>query len=249
MAALVDEIAFADMLHRGRVVARKVALQGDLIGEEEDKPLYRTPSDCMLPTQPWSPTVSRIREELSTAFDMAFNQVKIQLYKDGFDHITKHSDKTLDIKVGSSIVNLNLGTTRMFTFENKETNERRSYKFQHNSVIIIGWESNRKWTHSVQKDPQVTEKRISFVFRQIETFITRDGQVYGQGAKTKHRFAVPNYSRCEDRCDHYDVSEAKRMLTAFSNENKQSDFDWMEWYGTGFDVYDFSSLTSKSTST
>jgi len=39
--------------------------------------------------------------------------------------------------------------------------------------------------------------------------------------------------------------EAERMLIAFGQENRRSDFDWDEHYGGGFDVLNFRILQEK----
>lgn len=116
---LKDEIDFRDMRHGGTPVARRVALQGEII--DETMPLYRTPTDYLLPFNKWTTTVEEIKKELEEFFGDSFNHVKIQLYRNGKDYITKHSDKTLDIKIGTKIVNLNLGATRHFALKNKKT--------------------------------------------------------------------------------------------------------------------------------
>lgn len=189
---LESEINFVDMLHGGSPVARKVALQGD-IDADGDFPLYRTPADFMLEVLPWSQTVFEIKSNLQERLGMTFNHVKMQLYRDGSDYITKHSDKTLDIKMGSTIVNLNVGTTRTFTLQNKTTRENLHIPFHHNTAILIGWDTNKRWWHSVKKDPAVHDKRISMVFRDIATFVTvlpEEGTkrvLYGQGATCKEK--------------------------------------------------------------
>jgi hypothetical protein len=244
--SLEEEIQFQNFYHKGKVAARKVAIQGE--SQAEDLPLYRTPGDHRQEILPWSPTVQEIRQELSNYFQVTFNHVKIQLYRDGNDYITKHSDKTLDIKKGSAIVNLNLGTTRHFTIQNKVTGEVQNYEFPHNTVFVLGWRTNINWTHCVHKDPSNHEKRISLVFRQIATWMTPEGRVYGQGGrrKTKEVEDIAGYDLEESQS--YIHKEAKFMLEAFSQENRLTyegeDLDgyWEGLYGRGFDATDLSSL-------
>jgi alkylated DNA repair dioxygenase AlkB len=249
--SLEDEIQFHDFYHKGKLAARKVAIQGECHWNYlVDVPLYRTPGDHRQDVLPWSPIVNEIRRELSSYFHVTFNHVKMQLYRDGNDYITKHSDKTLDIKRGSAIVNLNLGTTRYFTIQNKTTGEIQNYEFPHNTVFVLGWRTNINWTHCVNKDPNNQEKRISLVFRQIATWMTPEGQIYGQGGrrKTKEGNEALEIPGSDHNQEEYIRGEARLMLEAFSRENRLTyegeDLDgyWESLYGRGFDSTDLSSL-------
>lgn len=253
--SLQEEIAFQDFYHRGKVAARKVAIQGEGHENSGDLPLYRTPGDHLQVIMPWSPIVNEIREELSNYFQVSFNHVKMQLYRDGNDYITKHSDKTLDIRRGSDIVNLNLGTTRYFTIQNKITGEIQNYEFPHNTVFVLGWRTNMNWTHCVHKDSNSKEKRISLVFRQIATWITPEGQIYGQGGRRKTKEEKNDdlerfwsQGNRDDEYQNYIREEARLMLEAFGQENRLTyegeDLDgyWESLYGRGFDSTDLSSL-------
>jgi alkylated DNA repair dioxygenase AlkB len=53
----------------------------------------------------------------------------VQYYRDGSDYISEHTDKTLDIKFDTSILNFSLGATRKMQLKSKKkdfkTNERK----------------------------------------------------------------------------------------------------------------------------
>jgi alkylated DNA repair dioxygenase AlkB len=249
---LEEEINFQEFSHQGRTAARKVALQGEYRDHGLDMPLYRTPGDYRQHVTPWTPTISLIYHELSEYFHHTqFNHVKMQLYRNGNDYITKHSDKTLDIQRGSLIVNLNLGTTRHFTLQNKRSGQSEVYEFPHNTVIVLGWKTNINWTHCVNKDSESHEKRISLVFRHIVTWMTPEGRVYGQGGKIKTKEELLNCDQ-RDQCENDLLEETQLMLQAFSQENRlsfnESDDEatisgyWDNLYGRGFDATDLSAL-------
>ena len=42
---------------------------------------------------------------------IVFNHALIQWYRSGLDHISEHSDKTLDIEHGTPVVSVSLGAT------------------------------------------------------------------------------------------------------------------------------------------
>lgn len=298
LSLIENELNLSNLSHKGKISSRKVCIQGiyknitstssfntlinenksendseneninDNMSNKYDIPLYRTPGDKLLFVNEFTTIINEIKEELNEYFKQNFNHVKIQLYRDGNDYITKHSDKTLDIERNSSIYNLNLGVQRYFTLQNKETNEIINLNFEHNSIIVIGWKTNIKWTHCVHKQPNITEKRISLVFRSISTWLTPEGLIYGQGGKVKTREeAIERYQHKQhkrqlllntletneekenklkefnEEDNLYQYEESQRLLHAFSEENRQYNEDyWDRIYGEGFDVFDLSAL-------
>ena len=89
---LRDEVQWQAMRHRSGEVPRRVAVQGfvDITGV---RPIYRHPADESPPLLPYSPTVDRIRKEIEVILQQPFNHALIQLYRDGQDNISEHSDK------------------------------------------------------------------------------------------------------------------------------------------------------------
>lgn len=102
-------------------------------------------------------------------------------------------------------------------------------------------------THEIKRDKRETQfktldeldyggMRISITFRYIATFLTREGQLFGQGAREaseKHDNVLS------------EEAEAEALLLAFSTENRFSDFDWDKEYGRGFNVINFRSVNNK----
>lgn len=81
-------------------------------------------------------------------------------------------------------------------------------------------------------------ERISLTFRSISTFLSVDDEdasriwIWGQGATGK--------TRTEAQLATSGGEDAARLLNAFGEENRMSDFDWEKAYGEGFDVLHFS---------
>jgi len=107
-----------------------------------------------------------------------------------------------------------------------------------------------KWLHGINHDnrPSSTKSaaeqynqgaRISLTFRHIGTFLSKDDddddglRIWGQGAKGKTREEAGLVQRDDDQ------REVERLIEAFGDENQQSEFDWDEKYGGGFDVLHF----------
>ena len=225
-------------------------------------PIYRHPADESPPLCPFSPTVSKIRTHVERALQHPVNHVLIQLYRSGADYISEHSDKTIDVVRDSRIVNLSLGARRTMTLKTKKDSlqtghdddddgreqqlaQRRTQRvpLPHNSLFVMGLETNARWMHSVHtdkrpdstKEPEERGARISLTFRRIGTFLTpavpHPQRIYGQGATRR--------TRAEAQPVVLGGAEAERLLAAFGAENHQSEFDWDEAYGGGFDVLHF----------
>ncbi|RDB21861.1 DNA oxidative demethylase ALKBH2 [Hypsizygus marmoreus] len=261
---MLTEVKWTVMHHRGGEVPRLVAVEGE-VDEDGSFPLYRHPADESPPLSAFSPTVLQIRDCVQKVLKHPVNHVLIQHYRSGKDYISEHSDKTVDVVRGSSIVNVSLGATRVMTLRSKKdrtqpeasvpsaddemspppsTRVSQRIPLPHNSMFVMGPETNAKWLHGINHDnrPLSTKteaeqlqggERISLTFRHIGTFLSADeSKIYGQGAKGKTKETarpVVNGGK-----------EGLKLIRAFGEENQRSDFDWDANYGEGFDVLHFS---------
>lgn len=246
---LKQEIPWKKMYHAEKAVSRLVCVQGDI--GKGSKPIYRFPNDHFFELENWSPTMRSIRDSLQERLPGKHNRYgkikkhqinhgKVQYYKDGNSFISAHSDKTLDIMRESYIINTSFGTTRTFVLKCKEKGangirERQEIILPHNSVLVFGFQTNMKWTHSVKKNPRIKRDRISIVFRNIATFEDSDGNLFGQGARK--RLKKEKHLSCAEL-----KNEQLELIRSFSVENKPSNFDWDYIYGNGFNVKDFSEI-------
>ncbi|KAG9203731.1 hypothetical protein G6514_002344 [Epicoccum nigrum] len=247
---LYNEVHWQKMLHQQGEVPRLVCCQGEL-GDDGSKPVYRHPTDQTLPLLHFSPKVQWIRRAAEKVVGHSLNHVLIQLYRSGNDYISEHSDKTLDIAKGSSIVNVSFGAQRTMRLRSKKESkpssdedtqrETQRVAMPHNSLFVLGLKSNEKWLHGIMADKRLKSERsdfetaysgarISLTFRNIATFLdARETIIWGQGATSKDQRGAADVVN-------NDEAEAERMIRAFSRENHSNGFDWHEWYGDGFDV-------------
>ncbi|KAF9039290.1 hypothetical protein BJ165DRAFT_378721 [Panaeolus papilionaceus] len=272
---LKEEVKWQIMHHRGGEVPRLVAVEGE-VGEDGSFPVYRHPADESPPLLPFSPTVSLIREHVQKIVQHPVNHVLIQYYRSGKDFISDHSDKTIDVVRGSNIVNVSMGAQRVMTLKLKKEKLKNSdpstpgedadsttlasslpapprlsqkIPLPHNSMLVMGLETNAKWLHGINHDNRPFETksleeqreqggRISLTFRHIGTFLSKDETlIWGQGAKGKTQQDAGKVI--------FDQDEVERLLIAFGDENQQSGFDWDKAYGAGFDVLHLTSKDDK----
>ena len=89
---LKKEVDWQTMFHRSGQVPRLVAVQGE-VGKNGDIPIYRHPADESPPLLPFTSMVENIRQQVTSVLKQSFNHALIQLYRDGEDNISEHSDK------------------------------------------------------------------------------------------------------------------------------------------------------------
>ncbi|KAF7292042.1 Fe2OG dioxygenase domain-containing protein [Mycena indigotica] len=260
---LKQEVRWAVMHHRGGEVPRLVAVEGEVL-PDGSFPIYRHPADFSPPLLVFSPTVSVIRTHVEAAIGHPLNHVLIQLYRNGADYISDHSDKTIDVVHGSSIVNVSLGAQRVMVLRNKKVPNTTSedtaiarppprptqrIPLPHNSLFVLGPNTNSSWLHGIPHDNRpltiksadeqaMGGERISLTFRHIGTFLTNDGA----GSEPQRIFGQGAKGKTRDDAGVVLKGEAESagMREAFGRENQMSgeEWDWERWYGEGFDVVD-----------
>ncbi|PYH48554.1 isochorismatase family protein family [Aspergillus saccharolyticus JOP 1030-1] len=251
-----DEVAWQKMYHLSGQVPRLVAVQGHAL-DDGSIPIYRHPADESPPLQRFTPTVDEVRTVVERILGHPLNHALIQLYRDGQDRISEHSDKTLDIVRGSFICNVSLGAQRVMVLRTKGKEAEgtdtgrltQRIPMPHESLFILGEKTNMRWLHGIRPDKRaVHEKsleerayggqRISLTFRHIGTFLSPAGDaIWGQGAVSK---TLDN----AHAVIHGQPEETERLIRAFGQENHATEFDWDGVYGAGFDVVNFVTATT-----
>jgi len=259
--ACKKSIKWQKMFHRAGEVPRLVAVQGDILEDGAQVPIYRHPADESPALLPFDSVVDKLRKAAELVVKHPLNHALIQWYRNSEDNISEHSDKSLDIVQGSSIVNISLGARRTMilrTKKSKVTDDgaqagsetiRPSQRIHltHNSLFVLGPETNQHWLHSIRADKRLASEkdtaelafdgaRISVTLRHIGTFINpQTNTIWGQGAtaKEKHKAAQLLSGVAAEK-------EGELMIRAFGQENHRStDWDWNQWYGEGFDLVSF----------
>lgn len=248
------EVEWQKMYHMSGQVPRLVAVQGQT-QPDGAIPIYRHPADESPPLKSFTPAVDEVRVAVEQKLGHPLNHVLIQLYRDGQDRISEHSDKTLDIVRGSFICNVSLGAERVMVLRTKastsdpEGRKESGRKTQrvtlpHNSLFVLGPKTNMRWLHGIRADKRpdaikTTEEqayggqRVSLTFRHIGTFINPvPNTMWGQGAVGK----TPDQAGA---VVHGDPIETERLIAAFGQENHTTEFNWDAVYGGGFDVVNF----------
>jgi alkylated DNA repair dioxygenase AlkB len=95
-----------------------------------------------------------------------FNTVGLNLYRDGRDSVAPHNDHLYDIREGFPIALLSLGATRRMTIRAKAAPRRTIHvDLEPGSLLLMDYETQIHYTHSVPKVRESVGERISLAFR------------------------------------------------------------------------------------
>lgn len=122
-----------------------------------------------------APTISltrdlcAIRQRVETETQIKFNAVLLNLYRDGNDGVSWHSDKTATVNKNMIIASVTFGETRMFRLRHKFRKELQQVEIPlyHGSFLLMAGTTNSFWEHQVPKTARKVLPRINLTFRQV----------------------------------------------------------------------------------
>jgi hypothetical protein len=109
------------------------------------------------------PYLKEMAKVLSSFTGQEYHVYVIQMYNNGDVGIKPHRDK--EMKYGTIITSLSLGSTRVMRFERFE--KVIDIPFPHCSLCLIDPPTNDFWLHSIPIDSTISP-RISLIFRNCE---------------------------------------------------------------------------------
>lgn len=164
MAHLVDATPWqtSSMTMYGRTIAMP-----RLIAWYADAP-YTFSGSTQTPNA-WTPELAALRDRLAADTGAPYNSVLLNLYRDGQDSISWHSDDEPELGPAPAIASLSLGATRDFVMRRKDDHAvKTTVALTHGSLVVMRGESQSAWQHAVPKRARVTQPRINLTFRWFE---------------------------------------------------------------------------------
>jgi alkylated DNA repair dioxygenase AlkB len=116
--------------------------------------------------EPLEPEIlERMRRALSEQYEVEFDSVGFNLYRDGNDSVAWHGDK-IRKEIEKPIVALvSLGAERKFLLRPQGGGKSRSFTLGRGDLLVTGGRTQRDWEHSVPKVARTIGPRISLAFR------------------------------------------------------------------------------------
>ncbi|CDM98335.1 MAG: alpha-ketoglutarate-dependent dioxygenase AlkB [Limnospira sp. PMC 1291.21] len=120
--------------------------------------------------QPWNPTLKSIKSQVEDIAEVTFNSVLINLYRDGKDSMSWHSDDEPELGKNPIIASVSLGGTRRFAGKHKISKDRKfNIDLTSGSLLLMKGETQHFWQHQIPKTSRVVEPRINLTFRMVKS--------------------------------------------------------------------------------
>jgi alkylated DNA repair dioxygenase AlkB len=162
---LLDEISWKqesmNMYGKTLDFPRLTAWYGD-----NDKPYSF--SGITLKPETWTPTLLKIKQQVEAKAQVLFNSVLLNLYCNGNDSISWHTNAEKELGINPIIASVNFGATRKFQLRHNTTSEKIELNLSHGSLLIMQGELQHYWQHQVPKTKQTVKERINLTFRTIK---------------------------------------------------------------------------------
>ena len=125
-------------------------------------------SGITLQPHPWTSEILTIKNKIEPIPKTEFNSVLLNLYRDGNDSISWHTDEEKELGINPTIASVNFGATRKFQLRHIKTKEKLEIELTHGSLLIMQGELQHFWQHQVPKTSKVVGERINLTFRVIK---------------------------------------------------------------------------------
>ena len=118
---------------------------------------------------PWSQNLLAIKERIEETVRVNFNSVLANLYRNGQDYVSWHSDDEKELGKNPIIASVSFGATRRFLLRHRSNKnlETVDLSLGHGSLLIMKGSTQHYWKHQVPKTAKVKTERINLTFRVI----------------------------------------------------------------------------------
>jgi alkylated DNA repair dioxygenase AlkB len=152
-----DEINF---FGKHIVTRRKAAWYGD-------QPFTYTYSGSTKLALPWTKELLALKIITEQKSGETFNSCLLNLYHDGSEGMSWHSDSEQELKKQGAIASLSFGAERKFSFKHKQTKETLSLVLEHGSLLLMTGTIQAHWLHQLPTTKTVSSPRVNLTFRTI----------------------------------------------------------------------------------
>ena len=142
------------------VTKRKTAWYGD-------KPYKYTYSNTTKQALPWIDELLELKRIIEQQSNESFNSCLLNLYHDGNEGMTWHSDAEKELNENSAIASLSFGAERKFSFKHKKNKKTVSLVLQHGSLLLMKGLTQTNWQHCLPTTKKINLPRINLTFRSM----------------------------------------------------------------------------------
>ena len=140
------------------VTNRKIAWYGDTMSQYSYDKITR---DAL----PFTKELATIKKKIEALTGETYNSCLLNLYHNGSEGLSWHSDDEGFFKKNSAIASISFGATRKFSFKHKDTKEVVSLILEPGSLLVMKDETQTHWLHSLPPTKKTQKPRINLTFR------------------------------------------------------------------------------------
>jgi alkylated DNA repair dioxygenase AlkB len=115
----------------------------------------------------WNEDLSALKSLVEGITGFTFNSCLLNLYHNGDEGVSWHSDDEKSLGPNTTIASLSFGAERKFAFRHKETGVAAGIVLEHGSLLVMKDGTQEHWLHSLPKSKKVLHARINLTFRRI----------------------------------------------------------------------------------
>ncbi len=142
------------------ITKRKVAWYGD-------KNFEYTYSNVTKQSLKWTTQLQDLKLVVEEKTKLNFNSCLLNLYHNGNEGMSWHSDAEKELKKNGAICSLSFGAERKFAFKHKKTKEVVSLILENGSLLVMKDSTQTNWLHSLPPTKLIDKPRINLTFRTI----------------------------------------------------------------------------------
>jgi alkylated DNA repair dioxygenase AlkB len=116
---------------------------------------------------PWTSDLRALKTIVECLIQASFNSCLLNLYQDGSQGMSWHSDDEKELGENPTIASLSLGGERRFCLKHKRTQETLSLVLENGSLLVMRDATQHHWLHSLPKTKKGHSPRINLTFRTI----------------------------------------------------------------------------------
>jgi alkylated DNA repair dioxygenase AlkB len=117
---------------------------------------------------PWTPALLELKKIAEDLTQTSFNSCLLNLYHDGSEGMTWHSDDEKALVHNSAIASMSFGVERKFAFKHKISKESVYVQLENGSLLVMKGATQTNWWHCLPKTTKISKPRINLTFRTME---------------------------------------------------------------------------------
>ena len=122
---------------------------------------------------PITDELEELRAKVEKKAGVKFNSVLLNLYRNGEDYVSWHTDDEPELDPNAPIASVSLGAMRRFVLREKvakevaRSPEKKEFKLCHGDLVIMYPPTQNRTEHTIPKMKRVSEPRINLTFRRV----------------------------------------------------------------------------------